>query len=199
MHRRRMRRRLGRGGAVFFAFDPRERLLHGARGATGDRGARLAAWIAVLRGEYAVEQHAARQGEDVYLFVERAARPLSATEAAAATAAAHAHAGKLIAHDIGVAPSTVSMALASAASKIGLASAIELARLARALVTEADVLDASALTAAEREVLALLVAGKSNREIAAARRRSVRTVANQVASILRKTGACSRASLRVQS
>ena len=50
----------------------------------------------------------------------------------------------------------------------------------------------SALTSAEREVLARIVRGESNQTIATARKTSVRTIANQVASLLRKTGAASR-------
>ncbi|MCP3139763.1 response regulator transcription factor [Pyxidicoccus xibeiensis] len=48
------------------------------------------------------------------------------------------------------------------------------------------------LTQSERHVLELLVSGASNADIARARRASVRTVANQVASVLRKLGAASR-------
>ena len=48
------------------------------------------------------------------------------------------------------------------------------------------------LTDAERDVLARVVRGDSNAEIAKARKSSVRTVANQVASLLRKTRAKSR-------
>lgn len=48
------------------------------------------------------------------------------------------------------------------------------------------------LTAAERDVLARVVRGESNATIARARKTSVRTTANQVASVLRKTGARSR-------
>lgn len=48
------------------------------------------------------------------------------------------------------------------------------------------------LTVAEREVLALVVRGDSNAAIARARSTSARTVANQLASLLRKTGAISR-------
>ena len=48
------------------------------------------------------------------------------------------------------------------------------------------------LTSAERAVLARVVRGESNQAIAAARKTSVRTIANQVASLLRKTGAASR-------
>jgi DNA-binding NarL/FixJ family response regulator len=48
------------------------------------------------------------------------------------------------------------------------------------------------LTSAERDVLARVVRGESNQAIAQARKTSVRTIANQVASLLRKCGATSR-------
>jgi DNA-binding CsgD family transcriptional regulator len=48
------------------------------------------------------------------------------------------------------------------------------------------------LTQAEAAVLRLLVAGASNADISRARGTSVRTIANQVASLLRKLGAASR-------
>lgn len=54
---------------------------------------------------------------------------------------------------------------------------------------------APALTKAEREVMALLLEGRSNAQIAKARKTAVRTVANQVASLFRKYGVGSRAEL----
>lgn len=51
------------------------------------------------------------------------------------------------------------------------------------------------LTAAEDEVLALLLDGYNNAAIAKARGTSPRTAANQVASIFRKLGVASRAEL----
>ena len=51
------------------------------------------------------------------------------------------------------------------------------------------------LTTAEREVVALILAGKSNAQIASARGVALRTVANQVASILRKMRVGSRSAL----
>ena len=51
------------------------------------------------------------------------------------------------------------------------------------------------LSAAEKEVCLLLLAGATNAEVAERRRTAVRTVANQVASILRKLGAGSRSEL----
>jgi DNA-binding NarL/FixJ family response regulator len=52
--------------------------------------------------------------------------------------------------------------------------------------------DVTALTCAERDVLARVVRGATNRAIARARRTSTRTVANQVSRLLRKTGSPSR-------
>lgn len=52
-----------------------------------------------------------------------------------------------------------------------------------------------ALTAAEREVVTLLLEHLSNAEIAERRGTSLRTVANQVASIFRKLGVQSRSEL----
>jgi DNA-binding CsgD family transcriptional regulator len=51
---------------------------------------------------------------------------------------------------------------------------------------------AASLTAAERDVLRHILEGATNEAIASARGTSVRTVANQVAALLRKTGAGSR-------
>lgn len=51
---------------------------------------------------------------------------------------------------------------------------------------------AAKLTCAEQEVLQWVVAGASNAQIAAARGTSIRTIANQVASLLDKLGAESR-------
>jgi DNA-binding NarL/FixJ family response regulator len=58
--------------------------------------------------------------------------------------------------------------------------------------TEAPPLDAR-LSPAEQEVARALLAGQRNADIAERRGSSLRTVANQVASILRKTGVRSRA------
>ena len=49
-----------------------------------------------------------------------------------------------------------------------------------------------ALTGAEKEIIARIFAGQSNAEIAAARAAALRTVANQVAALLRKLRAASR-------
>lgn len=55
--------------------------------------------------------------------------------------------------------------------------------------------DLSCLTAAQREVAAGVLAGRSNAEIARQLRRSARTVANHLAAIYRKLGVESRCDL----
>jgi DNA-binding NarL/FixJ family response regulator len=55
----------------------------------------------------------------------------------------------------------------------------------------------SVLTKAERQVALDAAAGLSNEAIAKKRRRAVRTIANQLASIYRKLGIVSRAELAV--
>lgn len=54
---------------------------------------------------------------------------------------------------------------------------------------------AAQLSLAERDVAALIVRGCSNEEIARTRNKSVRTIANQVASAMRKLGVGSRVEL----
>ncbi len=60
---------------------------------------------------------------------------------------------------------------------------------------EAEDARLSSLTAAQRAVLVLLAEGLGNAEIAKRRKTSPRTVANQVASLLRALGCASRAEL----
>ncbi len=60
---------------------------------------------------------------------------------------------------------------------------------------ETGALPVQGLTAAERDVARLAARGLSNREIAASRGTSVRTVANQVASVFVKLGVGSRREL----
>ena len=59
----------------------------------------------------------------------------------------------------------------------------------------ASVVLPKSLSAAEREVAIAVLEGNSNEEIAVARRTSVRTVANQIASVFRKVRVHSRAEL----
>ena len=123
-------------------------------------------------------------------------RALSPTEVEVVSQAARGHSTKMIAYALGVTSSTVSLHLASAASKIGVASRMDLIRLAAMLTRDPRArFTEIALSDAERDILELLQQGLSNEAIAAIRSRSVRTIANQVASLLRKTQSSSRREL----
>jgi DNA-binding CsgD family transcriptional regulator len=175
-------------------FDPHDGTLYTPNGATTEHDARIDVWDALANGKLAVIAR-----DRVYAFVDDAScKALTTMERAAVDAAARAHSGKEIAYALGVAPSTVSEALHSAAAKLGLDSPAELARLVRALVVAPlDDCDAS-LSEVEHEVALGILDGKSNSEIACARGRSVHTIAKQVASILKKTRSPSRHVLRVR-
>lgn len=123
-------------------------------------------------------------------------RALSELEARLVTLAAHGMTGKVLAYESGVSCSRVSHALRRAAAKIGLLTSCELVRIAAGLGLEAPTrVDSGILTEAEREVVELVRSGLSNRAIADIRGRSPRTIANQVASALRKTTCPSRRAL----
>ncbi len=123
-------------------------------------------------------------------------RALSPMEVEVVSRAARGHSTKLIAYALGLTSPTVSLHLASAASKIGVASRMDLIRLAAMLTRDPRArFTEIALSDAERDILELLQQGLSNDAIAAIRSRSVRTIANQVASLLRKTQSSSRREL----
>jgi DNA-binding CsgD family transcriptional regulator len=167
-----------------------------------DGDAALGLWPALLAGRLSVVQR--RVGSKTrYLVVENAPstqpfRALSPAEVEVVSQAARGHSMKLIAYALGVSPSAVSGHLMSAAGKIGASSRMELVRLAAMLTRDprAGFLDI-ALTDAERDVLHLLQQGLTNDQIAKIRSRSVRTIANQVASLLHKTNSSSRRALLV--
>ncbi|MBX3222808.1 MAG: helix-turn-helix transcriptional regulator [Labilithrix sp.] len=163
----------------------------------------LTLWPALVSGQLSLVER--RSGtKKRYLFVENPAptqpfRALAPAEVDVVSLAARGHPTKLIAYALGVSPSIVSMRMASAAAKVGVSSRMDLVRLAAMLSRDprarfADI----ALTDAESDVLELLQRGLSNKEIAAMRSRSVRTIANQVASLLRKTQTRSRRELVVR-
>ena len=103
---------------------------------------------------------------------------------------------KLVAYALGIAEPTVSNRLWSAASKMGLATRMELVRIAAMLTRDPRArFQDIALTTAERDILGLLAQGLSNREIATIRSRSVCTIANQVAKLLHKTKSPTRRAL----
>lgn len=160
----------------------------------------LELWPALIEGRLSLVRRIER-GKVRYLVLHNppASQPMrawSTAEIDAVTQAARGLSTKLVGYALGVAPATVSHRIASAAAKLGASTRTELVRLAamltrdpRASFPEVD------LTEAEAEILRLLAQGLSNRDIAQHRARSVRTIANQVARLLRKTKAASRREL----
>ncbi|HSC86782.1 MAG TPA: helix-turn-helix transcriptional regulator [Polyangiaceae bacterium] len=153
-------------------------------------------WLALTEGHLAVVPRTDGQGERHYVFCETDRRPLCALSRAEIQVVAHAARGlsnKLIAHELGVSESFVSRALGRATFRLGCTSRHDLVRMAALLLGPPPERGRpEGLTAAECEVLEMVRSGHSNAEIAAQRATSPRTVANQIARVLRKLGASSR-------
>jgi DNA-binding NarL/FixJ family response regulator len=156
-------------------------------------------WPALVGGEASLVEKLEGTRREYHVVANagatRPTRSFTTAELEAVELAARGLPVKAIAYSLGVSSPTVSSRLASAAAKIGLASRLDLIRIAAAFCRDPRAgFDDATLSGAERDVLELVTDGKSNREIAEARNRSVRTIANQVASLLRKTAApCRRA------
>lgn len=161
-------------------------------------------WEALLEGRASVVERI--DGAQRFYFVlenSPATQPFRSLSQDELTAVSHAARGlpvKLIAYALGVPHTTVSTRLAAAAAKVGVATTIELVRLAAMLTRDPRArFEHIALTTAERDIMQLLAQGLSNAEIARIRNRSVRTIANQVAHLLRKTNSPSRRALAARS
>ena len=114
-----------------------------------------------------------------------------------------------VAADLGISASTVGNVVSSIVQKLCLRSARELPLFWRDAAGDpvalgrcdlvglcsAGLAPVCDLTPAEREVLEGVILGRSNREIAERRGSSLRTVANQVAALLKKHGVGSRSEL----
>jgi DNA-binding CsgD family transcriptional regulator len=182
-----------------------ERYASATRGAEATRDTRdLEFWTALVAGHVSVVPRM-RGTQRVYELVENArawrhVRALTRREVDVLELASTGLSNKLCGYALGLSPAAISMALTNAAQKLGALSQLELLRVAALLARDprADANEAT-LTAAEREILALLRQGLSNADIAAQRGRSVRTIANQVASLLEKTGQPSRRALIARS
>ena len=166
-----------------------------------DPSAALAQWPALVAGHLSLVERDSGRGRR-YLVVENGtnARAMRALTSAELDVLAHASRGlttKLIACALGLSASTVSIRMASAAAKIGASSPLELVRLAAMVSRDprAASMGTTTLTAAERDVLELLQHGLSKAQIARIRSRSVRTIANEVASLLKKTNSHTRRAL----
>lgn len=159
----------------------------------------LLVWKALTRGSLSLLERIDTDGKRFYQLCEnppwrQSLRALGAREALVVAQATRGLSNKEIAFALGLSPPYVSRLLGTAAGKLGLPTARSLLHVASLLLAPPEV-DAAQLTPIERDVLRLLAAGHSNRQIAERRGVASRTVANQVASVLAKTGAGSRRAL----
>ncbi|MFT3921011.1 MAG: LuxR C-terminal-related transcriptional regulator [Myxococcales bacterium] len=161
----------------------------------------LKVWNALVEGEWSVVERVDTDGKRLYFAFEnapqsRAYRALTPREATVLDQSIQGLPGKYVAYSTGLRSSRVSEHLLSAANKLGFRTRHDLLRVASALrATRRYHLLAGNLTASEQEVLRLVKLGLSNREIAGERKTSIWTIANQVASLLRKTGVDGRRGL----
>jgi DNA-binding CsgD family transcriptional regulator len=193
-----------------------------ARSACGriDADEALKAWEALICGRWSLVD---RFDSDRRRFVVAVRndlrsldpRGLSLRERQVAEYAGQGRSAKEIAYLLGAPAASVENSLRRAQAKLDLRSRVELtaffaprglrARLAEIAVggdtllvgtiPQFDESKLACLSAAEREVAAMLIAGSTNQDIATRRATSARTVANQVQSVFRKFHARSRGEL----
>lgn len=178
--------------------------------ALGGKGERLQLWPALLGGRYTVIDRFDGSGARYVVAHQNPATAadlarLSGRERQVVEGVAAGKLEKALAIDLGVSESHISKVLHRALRRLGLSSAIDLALVAScsdSVTLDDEVLGKSivaafrlqgpaadalvGLTPAERAIAADILRGLSNREIAARRNRSQRTIANQVASVLDK-------------
>jgi DNA-binding CsgD family transcriptional regulator len=180
----------------------------------------LDAWEGLVQGRWSLIDRFDSDGRRFVVAVRNDPRfpdprGLSLRERQVAEFAGIGRSAKEIAYVLGVSAASVDNSLRRAQEKLGLGSRVELAaffspygvraQLAQVAVADETLLIGStpefeaaklgALTGAERAVLAMLIAGSTNGDIALRRGASPNTIANQVQSIFRKYGARSRTEL----
>jgi DNA-binding NarL/FixJ family response regulator len=153
-----------------------------------------------VSGEWGIVERTDADGKRYYAVIAAHCSPrlkaLSPLETQVTELSARGLTGKNVAYALGLTTPSVSRALFNATLKLGLSSRTELVGLAgRLLGTPRAAAQESSLTSAERDVLSLVRMGYTNAAIATTRQRSERTVANQVASLLKKLDAPSRRAL----
>jgi len=157
-----------------------------------------AAWSRLATGRWRIAPHVESDGKRVFHVYAndgegQSDRALSQAERAVVQHALSGATGKETALALGISESDVSEALLRAVLKLGFINRAQLLTVGTAL--NGPSVPSLSLTLAERQVLDGIARGLRNRDIAHERATSVHTVANQVASILRKTSAPTRRAL----
>ncbi|MCA1957046.1 MAG: LuxR C-terminal-related transcriptional regulator [Nitrospira sp.] len=191
--------------------------------ARSDPDQALASWEGLVQGRWSLVDHFDSDGRRFVLAVKNDPRfpdprGLTLRERQISEFIGQGHSCKEISYMVGISPSAVTNCTTRAVRKLGLSSLTELAAFfspsgPRATLAESvvhgDTLligvyplvrsdHMAKLTDAERAVLAAMLAGSTNRDIARRRNCSEHTVANQVQAIFRKVGARSRSELPVR-
>lgn len=179
---------------------PDGRLLHHGGTAPPSELTHADTWRALIAGETSVLPRLEGATKQFVLVDSAPARyserALTTRESAVLERSARGLSGKLIGHGLDLSSATVSATLSTIAAKAGAKTRLDLIRIAALLVGGAPArLDRSVLTRAEHDVLELVRDGWSNEDIAQHRSRSIRTIENQIASILRKTQSATRRAL----
>lgn len=155
-------------------------------------------WRGLMSGRYRLQSRGTGPSRHLRVLENpphlRAACRLSEHETQVIELCARGVTGKQQSWEMQVSTSAVSRLLTSASTRLGFAHVSDAIRFFGGLLHH-PVLTLELLTPSERDVLSLVRQGLSNQEIAERRSRSVRTVANQVAAVLKKTGAPSRRAL----
>lgn len=181
-----------------------------------DPDAALALWTGLVRGRWSLVHYWDHDGRRFFAAHPNAPsfedpRKLRERELGALTLSIEGASPKEVAYALGISDGNARAVIAAGLRKLGLRSRADLHRLA---IEDAHVIEVPLpstslhvlevgrrpspvradrlLTRAELAVARLAAAGRSNAEIAVARRSSARTVANQMASILRKLALRSR-------
>lgn len=171
-------------------------------------------WQALVAGRYSLVDRFESDGRRYVVAHENRPsapdpRGLTEEERVVAGWVAHGHSDKLIAYDLGWPEGTVRAMTHRILKKLGLRSRVEVVThfqapeaVRRVLVAGGSVValqwkakhrEHPPLSKAESDILSLIVSGRSTNEIATLRKRSTRTIANQLASAYRKLGVRSRA------
>lgn len=201
------------------------RRIDGARACTGrvDPDAAMQAWEGLVLGRWSLVDRFDTDGRRFVVAVKNAPehadpRGLTVRERQVAEFVGFGHTTAQISYALGVSNSSITNCTARAQEKLGLSSRAELAaffaqsglrrKLAEVALAGEHLLigayplieerNIAPLTEAERDIVALVVAGSTNADIARRRGSSARTVASQLQSIFRKLRVRSRSDLAVR-